>query len=89
MPGAFSNQKETSEKDARYNLQWRPRLGRWSYELIKEAAAMRGNKLTHGEKVYAVRHAAHLRRDPDRGGLGDPASAEHEPGFVGGGERVD
>ena len=35
-------------------------------------------------QVHAVRHAAHLRRDPDRGGLGDPAGAGHEPGFVGG-----
>ena len=25
-----------------------------------------------------------VRRDPDRGGLGDPAGAGHEPGFVGG-----
>ena len=35
-------------------------------------------------QVHAVRHAAHLRRDTDRGGLGDPAGAGHEPGFVGG-----
>ena len=26
----------------------------------------------------------HLRRDPDRGGLGDPTGAGHEPGFAGG-----
>ena len=37
-------------------------------------------------QVHAVCNAAHLRRDADRGGLGDPAGAGH--GYGGGRGRV-
>ena len=74
-------------------------LGSTLVELIKEASAMRGNKLTHGEYeaeatwstrkftpfvMQRISVAIQMRR-PRRSGK----RAEHEHGFVGGGERGD